>query len=305
MSIARAVAVGLSLCVLPAAASADTAKAWTAAKAGLPTTTAVVVGFDVATLTKSTLFKMAFPMLLSQKPELKAGLELVKTTCKIDVLTTVDGMVAGMDKDQKQGALYLQVKGVDEKALLACLDAIAKTKGAKMKVTTDGVITELAVDTDKIFLTWISKDVIALGLESGDKTQLATWTGGKKAFAKSPAAPLAAKVDTKAAIWAASTVERDVDGIKMKGGYGGLTSAKANLAFDLHLLLPSAADAKKVAEKASAELATKINGPGLAPALKPVLESVSIKDAGTEVVVKANVAEGQVLSIVGALMNGP
>lgn len=303
MSFARAVAVGVALCVLPVTARADTAKAWAAAKAGLPATTAVVVGFDVAALTKLSLFKMAFPLLLSQKPEVKAGLELIKTTCKIDVLATVEAMVAGTDKEQKAGALYLQVKGIDDKALIVCLEAIAKSKGSTVKVTMDRAITEIAVGTDKIFLTWINKDVIAMGVEASDKAELQTWTGGNKAFAKSPAGVLAAKLDTKAAIWAATTVEREVDAIKMKGGYGGLTSAKGNLAFDLHLKLPSAADAKKVADKASADLATKINEPGLAPALKPVLESVTIKNAGVEVVVKASVAEGQVLSIVGALMN--
>jgi len=304
MSFARAVAVGVALCVLPVTARADSAKAWAAAKAGLPATTNFVIGMDITALTKLSLFKMAFPLLLSQKPDVKATLELVKTTCKIDVLATVEALVAGTDEQQKQGALYLQVKGLDDKTLIACVQAIAKSTGSTLKVTVDGGLTELAVGTDKIFLTWITKDVIALGLDS-DKAQFQAWTGGKKAFAKSPAGVLAAKLDTKAAIFAATASGREIEGttMKMKGGYGGLTSAKGNLAIDLHLQL-SPADAKTLADKASSELTAKINEPGLAPALKSVLASVTIKNAGAEVVVKALVAESQVLSIVGALMNG-
>ncbi len=304
MSFARAVAVGVALCLLPVTARADSAKAWAAAKAGLPAKTNFVVGMDVAALTKLSLFKMAFPLLLSQKPDVKATLEVIKTTCKIDVLATVEGLVAGTDEAQKEGALYLQVKGIDDKALTSCVQAIAKSTGSTVSVTVDAGITEITVGKDKVFLTWVTKDVVVVSLES-DKTQLQAWIGGKKAFAKSPAGLLAAKIDTKATIFAATAVGREIEGtkMKMKGGYGGLTSAKGNLAIDLHLLLPSAADAKTLADKASAELTGKINEPGLAPALKPVLESVTIKNASTEVVVKANVAEGQVLSIVGALMN--
>ena len=80
MSYARAVVVGVVLCLVPVTARADSAKAWAAAKVGLPANTAVVVGLDVAALTKLSLFKMAFPLLLSQKPDVKAGLELIKTT---------------------------------------------------------------------------------------------------------------------------------------------------------------------------------------------------------------------------------
>lgn len=304
MSLARAVAVCVVLCVLPVTTRADSGKVWAAAKAGLPAKTNWVVGMDIAALTKLSLFKMTFPLLLSQKPDVKVGLELIKTTCKIDVLTTVEALVAGTDEDQQQGALYLQVKGIDDKSLTACVQAIAKSKGSTVTVTRDGGITEVMLGTDKVFLTWVTKDVIAVSV-GPDKTQLQAWTGGKKAFARSPAGVLAAKVDVKAAVFVATAVERDIDGMnmKLKGAYGGLTPAKGILAFDMHLQLPSAADAKTVADRTSRDLTAKINSSGLAPELKAALETVTIKNAGIELVVKAAVVENHVLSIVGALAN--
>ncbi|MBA3454401.1 MAG: hypothetical protein H0T42_15010 [Deltaproteobacteria bacterium] len=308
MLMARAVGVAVAvLWLLPVTARADASKAWAAAKASLPSTTSVVVGMDVTSLTKTSLFKMGFPLLLSQQPDLKAGLELIKTTCQIDVVAAVDGMVAGTDKEQKQGALFLAVKGIDEAKIVTCVEAIAASKtgkGAKVVVTRDGAITELVIGNEKMYLTWFGKDVLAFAIAPEDKAQLQAWTGGKKALARAPVGPWLAKVDTKAAVWAVSAVEREIEGVKMKSGYGGLGLAKGTLSIDLHLVLPSAADAKAVADKAAAELAVKANGPNLAPALKPVLQSVTVKSAGAEVVVKAAVLESNLLSIAAALMTG-
>src|SRR5665647_1585555 len=180
MTSARALVVGVALCIIPLRplrAAADPGKAWTAAKASLPATTSVVVGFDLAALAKSSLFKLALPLMLAQQPDMKSGLELVKTTCQIDPLTAVSGVVAGTDKDQKQGAIFIAVNGIDEAKIVTCLDAIAKAKGTAdtvVSVTKDGAITEVAKGTDKFYMTWISKDVIAIAVVPGDKAQLQT-----------------------------------------------------------------------------------------------------------------------------------
>lgn len=307
MITARALAVGVALCVAPLTARADVATAWTAAKASLPSTTAVVVGLDIETLTKTQLFKLAFPLILSQQPDFKSGLELIKTTCQIDPLKAIKGVVAGTDKDQTQGAIFIALTGIDEPKIVTCLEAIAKSKGdkdTKVVITRDGAITEIAMGKDKLYVSWIGKDVLVLPITTGDKAQLQTWTGGKKALAKAPVGASLAKVDTRSAVWAVSSVERDLEGMKMKGGYGGLVSTKGSLAIDLHIVLPSAADAKTMADKATADLAVKTSDPALAPALKPLLTAVSIKGAGPEVVIKAAFPEKDLLSLAGALMSG-
>lgn len=307
MLTARALGVAVALCLFPTVVRADASKAWAAAKANLPSTTSIVVGFDVAALTKASLFKMGFPMLLAQKPDIKATLELVKTTCQIDPLTAIDGFVVGTDTDQKKGAAYIAFKGLDEAKIVTCLEALLRsqgTKDAKFVVTRDGAVTQLAMGKDSLYLTWMGGDVVAMALAPKDKAQLQAWTSGKQSLAKGAVGRLVAKVDTRAAFWVASSIEQEVEKMKMKGGYGSVALAKGSLAIDLHMLLPGAAEAKGIADKASAELAGKINGPGLAPALKPVMQAVKITSAGPEVIVTAAIPEKDLLSIVGALLVG-
>ncbi len=305
MFTARALGVAVALCSVPLTAHADALKAWAAARANLPVDTALVVGLDLAALTKAPLFKMGFPVLVGQKPELKATLEQLQTACKIDPLTAIDGFVVGTDKEQKQGAAYIQFKGLDEAKIVTCLEAMFRSQGskdAKITVTRDGAVTQLLQGKDSMYVTWFGADVVAMALEPKNKAQLQAWTTGKKSLAKGTVGKLVAKVDTRAAFWIASSMEQEVEKMKMKGGYGALALAKGTLAIDLHMMLPSATDAKTVADKATAELAVKTTGAGLAPALKPVLQAVKVTSAGPEVIVRASIPETDLLSIVGALM---
>ncbi len=307
MLTARALGVAVALCLFPIKARADASKAWAAAKANVPSTASVVVGMDLAALTKTSLFKMAFPLMLSQKPDLKAAFGLVKTTCQFDPLTVIDGFVVGTDKDQKQGAAYIAVKGLDEAKIVTCLESLVRsqgTKDGKIVVTRVGAVTQLAMGKDSLYVMWMGGDVVVIGLDPKDKAQLQAWTSGKQSLARGAVGRLVAKVDTRAAFWVASATEREVENVKMTGGYGALALAKGTLAFDLHMVLSSVADAKTVADKAAAELAVKTNGAGLAPALKPVLQGVKITSAGSEVVVKASILESDLFSIAGALMAG-
>ena len=305
MLTARLLGVAVALCVVPITAHADASKAWAAAKTSLPANTALVIGMDIAALTKAPLFKMGFPVLLAQKPDVKAMLELLEKTCQVDALAAIDGLVVGTAKDQKQGAAYIQFKGLDEAKIVTCLEAMFRSQGNKdatITVTRDGAVTRLAQGKDSFYVTWFGADVVAMALAPADKAQLTAWTTGKKGLAKGTAGKLAAKVDTRAAFWVASTMEQEIEKVTLKGGYGALVLAKGTLGIDLHMVLPTAVDARTVADKATAELAVKTNGAGLSPALKPVLQAVKITSSGPEVVIKASVPEKDLLSIVGALM---
>ena len=292
----------VSLISLRAEAGAD--KAWAAAKANLPKDTTVLVGMDLAQLTQSTLFNFAFPMALSQQPDVKAGLELVKSTCQIDPMKTVQGVVIGTDDVQKHGAIYIAVDGVDQAKLVSCLEAVAKAKGkdGKVSVKTDGKITELGIGDKTIYLTWIGTNVLVLPLDFSSKADLQAWSG-TKGLAKSKVAKGMARVNTGGALWAVSAVPKELDAkMKMKLGYGAITLASGTLAADLHVQLGNAADAKAAAEKAQKELSTLAASPDLAANLKTVLSSVTVRAAADDVAVKGSIAESDVLSLVTALM---
>ena len=285
--------------------AAEAGPAWTAAKANLPKDTAVLVGLDLAQLQKSSLFSLGFPMMLSQQPELKEGLELVKSTCKLDPMKVVKDVVIGADDNQKHGAIYIAVDGLDQAKLVTCIEAIAAAKGkkdAKVAVKTDGKIIEVGVGDKATFLTWIGSNVIVVPIEVSSKADLQAWTGAK-GLAKSKVARGMGKVNTAAAAWAVSGMPKDLDDkTKMKMGYGSVTLSGGNLGGDFHVQLASADAAKAAAAKAQQELTTLAGSDGLDANLKAVLTAVTVKAAGDELQIKGSMPESDVLQLVGALM---
>ncbi len=303
MAHARVLALAAAACLLPVTADAKPASAWAAAKASLPKDTQMVVGFDLTQVRKSSLFTMAMPLVLSQQPDLKSGLDLIKQTCSIDPMKSVEAVVVGTAKDSGEGAIFIAVKDLDEARIVGCLEAIANKQALadqKVIVTKQGAITELSMGGDKVYTRWIGKDVLVLPIDVGDKKQLEKWAPVKGAIAKAPVNRGLAKTNTKAAVWAVTAVEQDIEGKKMKLGFGSLTTASGTLDADLHFVVASAADAKAIADKASQELATMATG-GQA-SLQTLLAGVTVSSASDEVLVKATVAEKDLFGALGALM---
>ncbi|MEO7097679.1 MAG: hypothetical protein ABI175_30740 [Polyangiales bacterium] len=304
MGITRSVALAALLVAIPLRAHAGDKAAWTAAKANVSKDTTVLVGLDLTQLTKSSLFTMAFPFLLSQQPEVKEGLELIKTTCKIDPLKVVTSVVAGTDDAQKHGAMFVALAGIDQPKIVSCLEAVAKVKGgkdAKVGVVTDGKIVELTVGDKKVYMTWIGTNVLALPLDVANKADLAAWTA--KGLAKSKVAKGMGKVNTSNAIWAVSAVAKELDEkTKMKMGYGSVVMASSTISADLHVQLGTAAEAKAAAEKAQKELTTMSQSPGLAANLQKLLAGITVTSVADEIQVKGAMPESDVLSLIAALM---
>jgi len=303
MGTLRSIAIATLLVAVPLRAHAGDKAAWTAAKANLPKDTTVLVGLDLTQLTKSTLFTMAFPLILSQQPDVKEGLDLIKSTCNLDPLKVVTNVVVGTDDTQKHGAMFVSLAGVDQPKIVSCMEAVAKAKGndAKVGVTTDGKITELSVGDKKVYLTWIGTNVIALPLDFANKADLTAWTA--KGLAKSKVGKAMTKVNTGSAMWAVSAVAKDIDDkMKMKLGYGSVAMGSSTITADLHVQLGSAADAKAAAEKAQKELTTLAQSPGLAANLQKLLGGITVTSVTDELQVKGSMPETEVLQLVGALM---
>lgn len=307
MSIARAFALAVAVVSLtPLRADANVGKAWAAAKANVPAETSVLVGIDMTAVQQSQLFSMAFPKLLAKQSDLKEGLELIETTCTIDPLTAITGLVVATAKDTDEGAVYVSVKGIDEAKIVRCLEAIAvkqKAKDPKVVVTRDkGGITEMAMGSDKVFIKWIGKDVLVFPIDVDSKDQLHKWAGTRKGLARAPVGKAAGKVDARAAVFAITASEEDLDGVKMKLGYGSVSTLKGQLTAKLNIVVASAADAKKVAEKATTELAGAANGGGMPANLKALVQAVRVTSAGDEVLVRATVPEKELASVLGMLL---
>ncbi len=298
------VAVGLSLVSLHA--HADASRAWTAAKAGLPADTKVVIGVDFGAIQKTKLFTTYYPK-LRDKPEVSKVLDSMKTICKLEPLSTVQGVVVATAGDRDEGAVYLSITGVDRARLSSCLQQAgqAADKTAKVSIVQDGNITALTENTNTSFFGWVGKDVIVVSTHGKDKAALVKWMTGNGALAKSDLGKTIAKVNTAAPLWGAGEGSKEVQpGVTATGGYGSVTFASGNLNADVHGVMASAAQATTMAAAANKQLTEAKQGAGMPPAIIGLLKAISVTSAKEEVVVKASVVEKDLMVVIGLAMSG-
>jgi hypothetical protein len=283
-TIVHAACAAAALCAFTQHADADPARAWAAAKDNLPAQTAIVIGADLTAIAKSQMFSQLLPLALAKEPDAQKLFETIKTTCKIDPLTSL----------------------LDQPKLTKCFEDVAKVSGgkaAKLTVKKVGAVTEISMDNDKAYVGWVGSDVLVIGTEPRDKAALEKWVGQKGGLAKSPVGKLAAAANTKGAVWGASSVVKELEpGMKMKSAYGALTIAGGNLTIDLHPTLDSAKAATDAVAKANAQIAQLSGTGGLTPGLKTMLQQISVKATGPDVTVKASVAEKELMSFLPMLV---
>lgn len=302
-------ALALSTAALHGHARADTARAWAAARAGLPADTKVVVGVDVATVQKTQLFATFYPKLHDQ-PEFAKVLDAIKSGCKIDPLAVIQGLVVALAGEQEDGVLYLALTGIDRNKLSSCLQSTAQAaapapeagdKPAKVAIKQTGNITEVSRgrDGETGYFGWVGSNVLVVTLRATDKASLVRWMGGKGALATSDVGKTLTKVNTQAAVWGAAINTKEIQpGMTARGGYGAVTYAKGQLGVDLHARLESAAQAGSASMMANQQLNLAKASGQIPLEIAPVVQAIAISADNDEVRIKASVAEKDVLSAV-------
>jgi hypothetical protein len=273
-------------------ADANPASAWTAAKANLSGAPAFVGGVKVSDVARLNVVQMLLSM---GAPDVKKGLEQLQRVCGLDAWKTIEAVAWGLDADF-HGVAFVAVKGLDQAKVATCAEGLARDGGdkdAKATSTVNGAITTLVVGGETTYLRWIGKDVIAVATDPADRALLEKWTK-KGGLARTKVGKLAAKADTKAMVWAASTLEKDVDGGKVQHAYGSIALRGGVLDGSVRVGFDSAANAKAAADKLHADLAADDDG-------KALLAKVSVAADGAEVVVKGKLTESEVMQAAGSL----
>lgn len=304
----RTVLVVAALSLASTAAHADISKAWSAARAGLPSDAKIVVGVDFAAVQKTQLFATYFPK-LRDKPEVANMLQAIKTACKLDPLTTIQGVVVATAGSEDDGAVYMSLAGTDRTRLSACLQAASQAEadkdGTKVKVTVkqDGAVTELTESKGTAYFGWVGKDVVVIPTHGRDKAALQKWMGGKGALAKGELGKTLGKANTSAPMWGAGLGEKELQpGVTVKGGYGAVKVAGGNVDVDVHGVMGSADQATTMATSANQQLGAAKSGGALPPAVQTMLKSVTVAAAKDEVVVKASVGEKDLIGFLDMAM---
>jgi hypothetical protein len=275
-------------------ARADTARAWSAARAGLPADAKLVIGLDLAAVQKTQLFTQLWPVLLEKADATKVINEM-KAQCKIDPLVVVQSFVLAMTGDQDEGAAYVALSGIDKARLSSCLQREIQAhadKGAKVTIKQDGNVTQVSDGKDSMFLGWVSKDVVVVPLHTQDRATLLKWMSGNGALAKTTVGKTLGKVNTSAAMWGAGEGAREFEpGIVITGGYGAVTFARGNVDANVHAKLENAGQASAMASSAQKQLDELRQTPLLPAAIGGLLKAITLAAASDEVTLKANVIE--------------
>ncbi len=309
--VATALAAAVLVSALAPVAYAQS-KSWTAAKAVLPGDLFVVAGGNVATIQKSTIYQAIVPALLQKEKDAKEGFELIKTSCGINVETSITDAVVAV-KENEKGLIVAAVSGIDEAKVTSCLQKIAEKenqeKGKNKKITakTSGKIVEYSMEgeKEKLYIAWLASDVIAMATDPTDKSLLEKMIGGKGAVAKSgDMAKALGKVNTSAAVWFAVAKKTPVGEGKtkatMKIAFGAVDLAAGVVSVAGEMVLSSSAEAKAFADQVKAEMSQ--NAASMPAEFQKLAKSVVIAASGDSVTIKFSLTEKELMSLIGLAM---
>jgi hypothetical protein len=286
----------------PASASAET-KSWTAAKAIASADATIVVSVDMTQVQKSTIYQQMVPALIASEDDAKEGLDAIKSACGIDALGAITDLTVLMidpDDGDEEGLVVVGVNGINEAKAVACMKKIARKEKKVLTTKKAGKITELSLkgESDKIYMAWLAKDVVAFATEPDNKALLTKWIAGK-GLASALSTTLA-KVDTSSAAWVVADKNQELEaGVRMTGAYGSVKLASGVMSGEVNLVVDSAKAAKKMAADAQKELVE--GAKQMPPNIAKLLAGVKITSADTTFTVKASVAESDAMAIMGLL----
>lgn len=294
-------------CLAASPASADVSKAWAAAKANLPATTELVVGFDVAAAVATPTFAKLFPLVVKEERDLEQGISLVKAACKLDPVASVDGIVvAARPEPDEEGIVFVQLKGVDRAGAEACLGAMLKAAGEKSAtVRQEGALTVLRVDGDTIHFLWVGPDVVAMTFEPDKKASLTTWSGQQGALAKAPVMAHLGKVDTKAIAWGAFDLAKpiDDDDLNVKRGSGSATLKAGKITLAMRGTFDNAKSASATVAKMKKDVARELKSKSTPAPARKLLRAMVLSTAGAEASLKLTASEADVIGLFQAMFS--
>lgn len=290
-----------ALCVA-SSAHADS-RAWTAAKKSLPAGLDVVVGANAGALRSSKVFRDLWPKLLASNKDLGKVVDQLHDTCALDALQIVDSAVVGGQGDTAIAVVVF--KGLVQKDVEACLDKLSRANDHKpMAIAKVGGLVKYGDGSETLYAKWLGKDTIAVSSEVADKDVLLKLTAGGITGDKVLKTGLAA-VKTDAAAWVVANKSQDLDQVHAKMsqifGWSELKADKVGL--EVHVVVDNAKVAADAASTANLQL-TGLKASGQIPAaFLPLLKSVAIKSAASDLVITASLAETEMVEAVKSALS--
>jgi len=293
--LAPLVVVGL----FSSAAEADVTRAWQAAKDNLPAAAfPAIAAFDVAAIVKLPAFNKVLDVLQNENHEVKEVLGLFKSTCNLDVTTSVDGFViagdpAGRDDDIM---VFVQLK-IDRAKTSNCIETLLKTveKKQQVDVKQDGMFSVVSVGKETGYFAWVAPNVVAFALDPENKSRVEGFLS-TKGFAKGPVGALLGKLDPKAVAFGAIKTAKPIDrDLPVTSAYGNAVLNGTTVSATVVGTATDAGTAAKFADGLKQELAKMAKRDRTPAVAKKILNAISIAASNTDITIKGSVATGDLL----------
>ncbi len=272
-------------------------KSWTAVKSKLPTSTAIVASFDLAAARKTATFAKVVETFTGRKKQVADAIALVKSICGIDALTALDSATVVLDANQ-HGYVALGMANLDEVKLIACIDKLAAHDDPKKHVTvtklTGGVSQyQMTGDTDKFWLAWPARDVLAFDVDTSKHDAIDGLAKGKAATGD--LATFLGKTTPTALAFGAATIGKD----NINGGYGTMTLAKGKVTAVMRATMVSPDAAKSMVSVLTTTLAqASANTP---PEITKLVKAVVVGMKGNDLTIDAVVDDADVAAMIPLL----
>ncbi len=273
-----------------------------AATARLPESVHTVATSHVKAIRSTKLFTKLFPALLEEADELAEGIKMIKKTCQIDPVVSIEDATFAGEGSGDDGVVFVGLTGVDEAKATSCATKVAKAElGADAKVEkvtskADGTLYKVSSERAKkeVYFAWLPGEVVAVGTDEDDKALIERMLSGKGNLKKSKVASRLSKLDPNAALSGVTAKEETVEGKKVKGGDVKVVIQGGTVIGDATVEMESSKDAQEVVsllEVAKAFLGKKTPG-----------SSMEARASGSNVVVRAQVPEQALIDLAGGAM---
>jgi hypothetical protein len=277
-------------------------RAWATIRQVLPADALVVGQVNVAAIRATETFKQV-RKIAEKDRDLKEGVALVKTGCKIDLVDAIgDVAFAATDSNDDHMLVAVSWKGLGEAELKSCAELLIgqkRGKAASIEVKRSGGISEYRVpgESDVFYAAWLASDVIAFAGDTQDRALLEKLIGGKGGFDTAPQVRRAlAAVPPGAVAWGAYLKEEQLDSYTMKLGVASMSLVGGQLSIDVSLFMADADGAKRAAAEWIAQRDQMVNGAnGVPPMVATLVKAVQIAANGEVVHVTASLSEKDLL----------
>lgn len=277
----------------------------------LPEDTGLVFGLSWKQFAGTRLFEKLGPKLLQQE-DVRDALELVKTTCGIDLVKDVDSVLVALPDTLDEDKTMILVKGAwTEDKINGCVGKIfGQLSGgeAKVEATKQGKLTVFDAMGVKFYVAWVDKDTVlmtASGFE-GDASYLEKIVSGATSLkSNKKMMTLLGRTETSQTIWLAMNKPTGGEAAQALGDAEGFDGFWVSLKIDKKLggMLGVRFEDEKSAKKAEKEAQDGLTEAKKKPMVKKYLGSAKIKRNGNDVVFTADLSEKHVNEMTDAVAN--